>query len=352
MSKKLIELGDEIKVLRKELRLSQETLADISGVDRAQLSKIEAGTIPGVTFSTIIKILEAMNMDLNVVKSAASKKYDIHPFVKWAGGKTQLLPVLNEYIPKQFNKYFEPFAGGGALFFSLQPTKAYINDNNEDLISAYKCFQDDELFIQLKNKLIEHEKNHSEEYYYQIRELDRNPDFNSVSMVDRAARLIYLNKSCFNGLFRVNSKGYFNVPFGKKEKVNCFDRDNFRELRNYIMSANIKFTSIDFSESVSKAQKGDFVYFDPPYDVLDDKNSFTAYDKNSFDKKEQERLANEFIKLDKKGVYVMLSNHNTKFINELYNGFNINVVNAKRMINSKGSLRGPVEEVIITNFDK
>ena len=272
------------------------------------------------------------------------------PVVKWAGGKRQIIDKIKAAMPKQFNSYYEPFVGGGAVLFELAPKNAVINDVNQELLSIYKCLQDRELFDLMVEELNKHEANHSEEYYYEVREWDRSPRFELEPIWKRAARAIYLNKACFNGLYRVNSKGYFNVPSGKKDKVNTFDRENIKELKYYFRNSNITVTSLDFEEAVVNAKKGDFVYFDPPYDTWEDKNSFTSYSKDNFGKEEQVRLANVFRKLSKKGVFVMLSNHNTKFINELYEGFNIHVIEARRNINSKGEGRGNVEEVIITNY--
>ena len=274
----------------------------------------------------------------------------LRPFVKWAGGKTQLLDRLHAYMPKTYNNYFEPFIGGGSFFLNIAPKKATINDFNAELVCAYKCFQNDELFESLKSELKKHEANHSEEYYYQIRSMDKEEGFLTLPIYVRAARMIYLNKSCFNGLYRVNSKGYFNVPSGRKKKVVTFDEENFNSLREYFRNHDITILNGDFEDAVKSAKAGDFVYFDPPYDVIENKNSFTSYAKNDFRKDEQIRLARLYKKLSDKGVFVMLSNHNTSFINELYKDFNIHVVNAKRMINSKADGRGEVEEVIITNY--
>lgn len=274
----------------------------------------------------------------------------VKPVVKWAGGKRQLIDKLVELMPKEYNHYFEPFVGGGALLFQLMPKGATINDVNEDLITIYKCLNNKEDFNLMLNLLDYHQKNHSETYYYQIRELDRQPFYSSLPIWEKAARAIYLNKSCFNGLYRVNSQGYFNVPFGKKEKVQTYDLDNMLLLHEYFSSNNIIIKSGDFMEAIKDASKGDFVYFDPPYDPFDNKNSFTSYSKLDFNKDDQRRLADAFKRLSDKGVYVMLSNHNTELINELYEDYNIHIVNAKRMINSDVNGRGYVEEVIITNY--
>lgn len=272
------------------------------------------------------------------------------PIVKWAGGKRQIIDKLIERIPQNYNNYFEPFIGGGALLFELMPKNAIINDINQELLAIYKCLASEEWFNLMINDLKEHEKNHSEEYYYKIREVDRNPEFENLPIWKRASRTIYLNKSCFNGLYRVNSKGYFNVPSGKKEKVQAYDKENIIKLHDYFMNENITILEGDFVKAVGEAKKGDFVYFDPPYDPFEDKKSFTSYTKYNFSKEDQKRLSEVFKELANKGVYVMLSNHNTKYINELYEGFNINVISAKRMINADSNGRGEVEEVIITNY--
>lgn len=350
MEMMLSSLGNDIRNFRMEAGLSQEQLSTLCGMDRAQLSKIEKGTVIGVTFNTIAKIYDALGMKLVPVKEEI-KNLDVHPFVKWAGGKTQLLEVIESHLPETFNRYFEPFVGGGALLFKLQPKAFSINDSNEELICVYRCLENNELFELLKKELLKHEGNHSEEYYYQVREMDKLEGFNNLPIYVRAGRMIYLNKACFNGLYRVNSKGYFNVPSGKKKTVNCFDKKTFDNLNLFFKNRKPVITNIDFEEAVKNAKTGDFVYFDPPYDTWEEKNSFTSYDKNAFGKEEQIRLAKLFKKLSDKGVYVMLSNHNTKFINELYKGFHITVVPAKRMINSKADGRGEVEEVIITNYE-
>lgn len=197
---------------------------------------------------------------------------------------------------------------------------------------------------------IEHENNHSEEYYYKIRDLDRNiKAFNRLSMPYKAARCLYLNKACFNGLYRVNSKGFFNVPSGKRKKVKCFDRENMNELYHYFHKRKPIILNKDFALVVKSAKKGDFVYFDPPYDLVG-KQSFTTYTKDGFNKEEQLRLRDCVKELTTKGVFVMVSNANTDFIREIYKDFNIHIIHANRAINSKGNGRGKVEEVIITNY--
>ena len=272
------------------------------------------------------------------------------PFVKWAGGKRQIIDMLIKYAPREFNTYYEPFVGGGALFFELSPKKGVINDSNEELINIYKCLCNEDKFKKMCSVLNHYEKEHNEEFYYKIRNKDRNKNaYNKLADYTKAARTIYLNKACFNGLYRVNSKNEFNVPFGKKNKVNTYDGSNLITVSNYLTLNNIKICNEEFEKSVKTAKKGDFVYFDPPYDS--DTSTFNSYTEEGFGKEEQKRLAKVFKELDKKGVYVMLSNHNTVLVNELYKDYNIHVIEAKRNINSNGKKRGKVEEVIITNYN-
>ena len=272
------------------------------------------------------------------------------PFVKWAGGKRQIIDKLKMYVPDEFDTYYEPFIGGGALLFELSPKKAVINDSNKELMNVYEVLCDEEKFKKMCSILNSYETKHNEEFYYETRNKDRNKNtFSRLSDYTRAARTIYLNKACFNGLYRVNSKNEFNVPFGKKNKVNTYEGGNLITVSNYLTMNDIKILSIDFEDAVKDAKKGDFVYFDPPYDS--DTGTFNSYTEEGFDKQQQRRLARVFKELDEKGVYVMLSNHNTSLINELYKDYNIHVIEAKRNINANGKKRGSVEEVIITNFE-
>lgn len=272
------------------------------------------------------------------------------PFVKWAGGKRQIIDKLTMYAPDEFDTYYEPFIGGGALLFELSPKKAVINDSNKELMNVYHVLCDEDKFKKMCNVLNTYEIKHSEEFYYEIRNKDRNKStYNRLSDYTRAARTIYLNKACFNGLYRVNSKNEFNVPFGKKNKVNTYEGGNLITVSNYLTMNDIKMLSTDFEEAVSSAKRGDFVYFDPPYDS--DTETFNSYTEEGFGKQEQRRLAKVFKELDEKGVYVMLSNHNTTLINELYKDYNIHVIEAKRNINANGKKRGTVEELIITNYE-
>lgn len=272
------------------------------------------------------------------------------PFVKWAGGKRSIINDLVKLSPNEFNTYYEPFVGGGALLFELQPKRAVINDYNKELMNVYSCIKDEKKFNLMIKELDRHESLHSEKHYYEVRGLDKNKKkFNKISDYKRAARTIYLNKACFNGLYRVNSSGEFNVPFGKKNKINTYDGINLGIIYYFLNANDIKILNEDFEESVKDAKRGDFIYFDPPYDS--DTSTFNSYTENGFSKDEQRRLAKVFKDLDKRGCYVMVSNYNTKLVKELYSGYNFHKVVAPRNIGAKAKDRGAVEEVIITNYE-
>lgn len=275
---------------------------------------------------------------------------ELHPILKWAGGKTQILEKIIELAPKEFNRYFEPFVGGGAVLFKLQPASFVINDRNGELISLYRTLCDESAFQMMLSLVDEYQKNHSKENYYNIRSLDRNANFSEYEDYRKGARMLYLNKTCFNGLFRVNSKGFFNVPWNGNEHPKCYDATNITNVHNFMKQRNHIILNEDFEEAVKSAKKGDFVYFDPPYDTFENQNNFTTYTKDNFDKNDQIRLANLVHSLSDKGVYVMVSNHNTEFIRSLYKDFKITVVCAKRLISAKNETRGFVEEVIITTY--
>jgi DNA adenine methylase len=272
------------------------------------------------------------------------------PILKWAGGKRQLAAKILELIPSYEGTYYEPFFGGGAIFFYQAPKVAVLNDINSEIVNLYNIFFNNHLLKEFTDLLLIHQENHSKEYYFKIREMDRDPDFKNFDNVIKAARIMYLNKACFNGLYRVNAKGYFNVPFNGDKKVNLIQEENFREISEFFQGHAIKFVSDDFDAVLKDAKHGDFVYFDPPYDVLRDKKSFTTYAKEAFGEAEQSRLAETCKQLNLKGVKWLLSNHNTPFINSLYKDFSIQIVKAKRMINSNSSERGFVDEVLIKNY--
>jgi len=276
----------------------------------------------------------------------------IKPYLKWAGGKRQLLADIKKYLPMGINTYtyYEPFIGAGALFFELQPKKAVINDFNEQLILTYSVIKEnvDDLIVLLKK----YQKRNAEEYYYEIRNMDRDTEkFNELSNIEKAARLIFLNKTCFNGLYRVNSQGLFNVPYGKYKNPAICEEIVLRQISNYLNSNEIDIFNKDFEQVVSAAGKKSFVYFDPPYHSPD-KTNFTGYQANGFDDDEQERLRNVMIKMTNRGVKCLLSNSDTEFIRELYKHdlFEIISVQAKRAINSDSAGRGTVNEVLIKNW--
>lgn len=270
------------------------------------------------------------------------------PFVKWAGGKRQLLDEILSKIPSKFNNYYEPFVGAGALLFSLKLNQvSYINDINKSLIHTYKIVKDNpneliDVLSELDNKFT------SKSDYYKCRNLFNQKIKNSEYDVLHAALFIYLNKRCFNGLYRVNSKGLFNVPFNNKENIKSFDRDNILKACEWLQNKVI--TNADFEITVQTASKGDFVFFDSPYAPLNN-STFTSYTKDGFTLDDHKRLAKVFKELDKKGCYLMLTNHNTELIRDLYRDYNITVIKTKRLINSDASKRVG-EEVIITNYIK
>ena len=282
---------------------------------------------------------------------AAAKNPLVRPYLKWAGGKRQLLPEIKKHLPKDIDDliYYEPFAGAGAVFLELQPRKAVINDINSQLILTYKVIKENsEDLIKL---LLVHKEMNSKAYYYKIRNMDRDPEeFNLLTDIEKAARLIFLNKTCYNGLYRVNSGGAFNVPYGRFKNPAICREDTIRQIGNYLNTNDVKILNLDFEKAVKGADKNSFVYFDPPYHNRE-KTSFTAYQADGFTCAEQERLRNVIVELTKRGVKCLLSNSDTGYIRELYDNafFEIITVRAKRTINSDSSGRGAVSEVLIKN---
>ncbi|MCK8826922.1 DNA adenine methylase [Natroniella acetigena] len=271
----------------------------------------------------------------------------IKPFVKWAGGKRQLLPELRKRIPKQMSTYYEPFVGAGAVLFDLQPEKAIINDANHELINAYKVIRDkvEQLIADLKTH--QNEK----DYYYETRALDRTTEYEELSDVKRASRILYLNKTCFNGLFRVNQKGQFNVPFGKYKNPNIVNEEVLRAVSGYLNNNEVKILSTDFEEAIKYMRKEAFVYFDPPYHPLSDTSSFTSYTRDGFDEADQKRLKKLCDNLTKRGCRFLLSNSSADLILELYKDYTIEYIDATRAINSKADQRGEIKEVLVRNYE-
>lgn len=272
------------------------------------------------------------------------------PILKWVGGKRQLLNEITPLIPKRITTYVEPFLGGGAVLFNLQPKKAIINDFNKDLINVYRVVRDSPQ--ELLDILKKHDKNNCEDYYYEIRALDRFENYNKISNLEKAARIIYLNKTCYNGLFRVNQAGQFNSPYGKYRNPNIVNEPVILAMSNYFNDNNIKIMEGDYREALKNIRKGAFVYFDPPYMPISSSSSFTGYTENGFNKKDQEELKIECDKLNDRGINFMLSNSAHPYILELYKDYEINIVKARRSINSKGNKRGEINEVLVRNYGK
>ena len=272
------------------------------------------------------------------------------PFVKWVGGKRQLLKQfreLNLYPPECFNPesntYFEPFVGGGAVFFDLLPKHAELSDTNRELVITYNVIKDnvDGLIKSLKKHI------YNKEYYLGV----RAQDINELSDIEVASRFIFLNRTGFNGMYRVNKSGQFNVPFGRYKNPLICDENNLLKVSEALQGITI--THRDYKDVLELAKIGDFIYFDPPYYPLNPTSSFTAYTAKGFFEKEQIELRDTFVKLHERGCFVMLSNSDTPFINELYSGLegvSINKIFAGRAINSKGSKRGKINEVLVTNY--
>ena len=278
----------------------------------------------------------------------------IQPFLKWAGGKRQLIPKMEKYLKKEkYSCYYEPFLGGGSVLFCLQPKKAIVNDYNKDLINCYKCIKNN--YDELIKKLEQYEKMNNEEDFYRIREYDRKEEYKNWTLVEKSARLIYLNKTCYNGLFRLNSSGQFFTPFGKYKNPNICNKAVLKELHDYFNENDIEFRSGDFENCCKDVPRGSLVYFDPPYDQFDDQVNFVGYTENGFTKRDQERLKKLCDKLVDNGCTVMISNSSTPFIKELYSDkdrYTIHTLMAKRNINSNGNKRGEIQEVLVIGKGK
>ena len=286
-----------------------------------------------------------MSLDTNI----KLKYYNLQPFTKWTGGKRQLLGELRSYMPETYGRYFEPFVGGGALFFDLAPEKAVINDFNEELINAYRQIKNNP--AELINLLIKHKENNSKDYYLELRSADRDGRISRMTGVERAARILYMLRVDFNGLYRVNSKNQFNVPYGRYKNPKIVDVDLLYQISEYLNENDVEILQTDFAEAVKDAQTGDFVYFDPPYIPLNETSSFTSYTHEGFSYEEQVRLRNTFKELTERGVYAMLSNSSSPLVEELYKDFNIYFVEAQRTNGAKSSSRGKISEIIVTNYE-
>jgi len=269
----------------------------------------------------------------------------IQPVLKWVGGKRQILNSIAPLVPNSFSSYCEPFFGGGAVCFHLKPNSAIINDINTELIEFYKVVRDypEELISELQSYV------NDEEFYYSIRALDRSSSFQDLSPVKKAARTYYLNRMGYNGLYRVNSKGLYNVPYGKYKRPFSPYADSIRELSYYFKTNNIVFLNGHYSKILNYLDSKSFVYLDPPYDRVST-TSFISYSSDSFSRLDQIGLKNFCDKLTAKGIRFMLSNSATDFIKDLYKDYKVTIVGAKRSVNSDGKNRGSVDEVIVRNY--
>ena len=281
---------------------------------------------------------------------AVKKNPLVAPIVKWVGGKRQLLNDLNKLLPKNLSAYTycEPFFGGGALLFCLQPKKAIINDINEDLMSMYNVVKNnvEELILSLSKY------SNDSDTFYKVRSYDRNKEFySSLSDLDKASRFIYLNKTCYNGLFRVNNAGEFNSPFGNYKSPNIVNAPTLRAVNLYFNQAKIKLLSTDYTHLLDMLPKKAFVYLDPPYDPISSTSNFTGYSRGGFSKDDQIKLREFCDELDRRGSLFMLSNSATEFIKREYSKYNFESVFCKRVINSIGIKRGDVEEVVVRNYE-
>ncbi|NIZ46371.1 DNA adenine methylase [Entomospira nematocerorum] len=273
----------------------------------------------------------------------------VQPIVKWAGGKRQLLSLLDLFIPKEFEQYYEPFAGGAALLFYLQPKRAIMADLNNELINLYQIIRSD---VQaLINDLHQHQN--TKEYYYSVRELDRNyEEYAKLTAVQRASRLLYLNRTCYNGLYRVNRRGEFNTPYGHYKNPGIVNAEALIAMHRYFKENEITFLHRNFVDFFQEQtfKKGDFVYLDPPYDCIGDQNNFVYYNAQGFGKSEQLQLKEICDKLTEQGVKFLLSNSATPFILDLYRYYYIDIVKARRIIASQVDRRGAIDEVVIRNY--
>ncbi len=271
------------------------------------------------------------------------------PFLKWVGGKRQLMPEIRKILPKGVanRPYYEPFIGGGALFFDLQPKRAVINDYNEELINVYTVIRDN------PNELIEDLKKHKNtaEYFYEIRAVDRQPLFNNLTKIERASRIIYLNKTCYNGLYRVNNAGEFNSPFGKYRNPNIVNEPVIRAVSKYLKSPQIQILNGDYELILRDIPTNSFVYLDPPYHPISESSNFTGYVQGGWNEEDQLRLRDICNRLNDNGIEFVLSNSASDFIREIYSDYIIHIVQASRAVNSNPSKRGQVGEFLIRNYE-
>lgn len=275
---------------------------------------------------------------------AITSPFSPRPFLKWAGGKGRLIEQYRAFLPAKMRHYHEPFLGGGAIFFHLHDRcdRAVLADLNDELVNVYRCVRDDvEAIIEI---LHQHQQRHCRDYYYAVR---ANTQLRSA--IHRAARLIYLNKTCFNGLYRENSKGHFNVPMGRYKKPKVCDATTLKQASAALQHADL--ICAEFTAMLNRAESDrDFVYFDPPYHPISATSSFTSYNRYGFRAEDQQRLQQTFTALAERGIQVMLSNSDCAFIRQLYQDFYIYEIQASRAINSNAQRRGKISELVITSY--
>jgi DNA adenine methylase len=271
------------------------------------------------------------------------------PLFKWGGGKRQLLKEILPLIPS-FSRYYEPFVGGAAVLFGLCPKKAVVNDVNSELINTYQVVKDNP--YELISLLQKYKENHNVEYYYRIRSLDRDSErYSRLSSIEKAARTVYLNRTCFNGLYRVNKAGCFNTPCGKYKNPEIVNKDRIIAMHEFFNSNDIAIRCGDYKDTLKGIRKGAFVYFDPPYMPPENGDeTFTEYTVDGFDEDKQIELKEVCDKLTARGVSFMLSNSSCSFIRDLYKDYNIKIVQARRSINANAGKRTLIDEVLVTNF--
>jgi DNA adenine methylase len=276
-------------------------------------------------------------------------KTNLQPVLKWVGGKRQIIQQIMEQIPDDYGRYFEPFLGGGSVFLSIRPKSAVINDYNDELMNLYKIIKINpnglvRVLSSLKNEKTE---------FYRIRNLDRDINFHKSNTDEfRAARTVFLNKTCFNGLYRVNANGEFNVPFGNYKNPKIFDSESIFRLSDYLNKYNIKILNTDYFDSLKFIRKNDFVYIDPPYDPVSASSSFTSYTEKGFTKEDQIKLKKTCDILNSKGVKFLLSNSATDFILDLYKDYNVTLIDVRRNIAASNMSRKVVKEVLVRNYEK
>lgn len=332
-------VGQAISYFRLLNSFTQNDLVNHTGLSYSYISKIEAGILDNPSLKAVSAIARALNVAIDELlsKDQVLSSVQPKPFIKWAGGKRQMLDSLSLYFPKKIGTYFEPFLGGGAVYFNTNYKRCYISDTNAELINTYRVVKSRlaEL-IQMLDSM----KNTESDYY-----LIRAQNVDQLTELQRAARFIYLNRTCYNGLYRVNKEGRFNVPYGKNSNKALFDYETL-----YLSSRRLQKTKLEclsYLEAIKNAKKGDFVFFDPPYYPVGQYADFTRYTKDFFYKQDHEILAEVFEQLDKKGIFVLMTNSNTAYTQQLYKAYPTKVIKTKRLISSRSSTREGEDMIIV-----